>query len=73
MKRYLAFFGENWEARGGFGDFLGQFDTLEEAIAACTEMADKKSPWTSQWAHVFDCTEFRQAWENPDVFRNIKR
>lgn len=31
---YLIFAGDNYYPRGGFGDFIGRADTLEDAMAA---------------------------------------
>jgi hypothetical protein len=34
MKRYLAFYWHNYYPGGGMNDFVGDYDTLEEAIQA---------------------------------------
>jgi menaquinone-dependent protoporphyrinogen IX oxidase len=31
MKRYLLFAGEDYYPRGGWSDFIGDFDTIDEA------------------------------------------
>lgn len=41
MKRYLAFRGTIFYAAGGMNDFLGDFDTLEEAQEAVRGGTDK--------------------------------
>jgi len=32
LKRYLVFAYDNYYPAGGWGDFMGSFDTIEEAI-----------------------------------------
>ena len=34
MKRYLVFFGSNYYPSGGMGDFVGDFDNVEECKKA---------------------------------------
>lgn len=36
MKRYYAFYGDLYYPRRGMRDFIGDFDTIEEAKAAIT-------------------------------------
>ena len=45
LGRYLAFNGTNWEAAGGWDDFVGSAPTVEEA-KALAEGAD--------WGHIVD-------------------
>lgn len=47
MKRYLVFHGDVYYASGGWDDFIGSFDVLDEAIAAAP-----RSDFT--WWHVVD-------------------
>ena len=65
MKRYLAFFGDDHYPRGGMDDFIGDFDTEEEAQKAIVDALneDKKGAskyystlpkWSTHWADVFD-------------------
>ncbi len=51
MKRYLAFCGDNYYPCGGMNDFIGDFDTLEQAIQAI----DAEFVYCQSWAHVWDC------------------
>ncbi len=37
MKRYMAFGGSTYYPSGGWGDFKGSFDALEEAVACAKE------------------------------------
>jgi len=39
MKRFLAFAYPDYYPAGGQGDFIGDFDTLEAAVAGCLEDA----------------------------------
>ena len=54
MKRYLVFGWEAWEASGGFGDFLKDFDNFEEAEAFIREYIKGKS-WP--YGEVIDITK----------------
>lgn len=47
MKRYLLFMGAEHYPNGGWEDFAGDFDTIDEAKAAV-----RKDP--EDWAHVVD-------------------
>lgn len=44
-KRFLAFGGYNYYPGGGWEDFAGSFDTLDEAVTAAKEAADKDYGW----------------------------
>lgn len=37
MKRYFAFYNQDYYPAGGMNDFIGDFATLDEAISAITE------------------------------------
>jgi hypothetical protein len=47
MKRFLVFGYDNWYPSGGWDDFRGEFDTLEEA----KDFADKLA---TDHAHIID-------------------
>ena len=47
MKRYLLFAGQSYYANGGWADWKGTFDTLEEAVAHLTKL-------DIDWFHVID-------------------
>lgn len=52
MKRYLLFGGNVYYAGGGWNDYLGDFDTVDAAVAS-----EKASPVTerpAEWWHVVD-------------------
>ena len=63
MKRYLAFYGDCYYPSGGMGDFIGDFDTKEEAIQAIEEAHIEKRPddleWEWAWVQIYD-TEKRE-------------
>ena len=60
MKRFLAFRNSIYYAAGGMNDFLGDFDTFEEAQEAVRGGTDKweKEYWKTEpraeWGHVWD-------------------
>ena len=47
MKRYALFTGDDYYPRGGWDDFKGSFDTVEDALAAPR----------GEWFQVVDLTE----------------
>lgn len=50
MKRFLAFAYDSYYPSGGMGDFRGDFDTLESALASCRgEYADVLDTKTAKW------------------------
>jgi len=53
MKNYLAFYGDCYYPRGGMDDFIGDFDTLEEAIKAIEEAHKNRKDWDSNFASVY--------------------
>ena len=63
MKRYLAFYGDDYYPIGGMGDFIGDYDTKEEAIQAIEEAHKKNRPddlkWEWAWKQIYD-TEKRE-------------
>lgn len=57
MKTYLSFYGDCHYPRGGMNDFIGDYDTKEEAIQAIEEAHRKKNPddlmWERAWGSVW--------------------
>lgn len=47
MKRYLLFSGDDYYPCGGWDDFEGDFDTLEESLKLTKKHSD-------DWCHVVD-------------------
>ena len=54
MKRYLMFCGSTYYPSGGWGDFLGSFDSIEEGKTAL--LATRKTSREADWWHVIDGT-----------------
>ena len=58
MKRYLAFYGDNYYPNGGMDDFVGSFNTIEGAkVAVMVEHSKRTHPphhWENMWAHIYD-------------------
>lgn len=52
MKRYLVFAGEYYYPTGGWDDFVGDYDDLEDATAA-GKNPGHDGEW-HQWWHVID-------------------
>lgn len=56
MKQYLAFYGAVYYPSGGMDDFIGDFDTKEEAIE-CIKLKNEKDDYgnfKNNWANVYD-------------------
>lgn len=49
MKRYLLFAGDTYYPGGGWTDFIGSFDSIDDAIAATGHVQH-------DWWHVVDAT-----------------
>lgn len=47
MKRFLVFSGDQYYPSGGWGDFQGGYDTLEEALAS-------PDYTKADWGHIVD-------------------
>ena len=67
MKRYYAFYGDCYYPSGGMDDFIGDYDTKEEAIQAIEE-AQKNNrkedvKWEWAWAHIWDSKEKIKVYE----------
>lgn len=45
MKRYLLFAGEAYYPSGGWSDYEGSFDTVEEAILKQEQLKNRGQPW----------------------------
>lgn len=54
MKRYMAFGGQNDLPLGGFDDFQGLFDSVEDAVRHLTREELRRD-----WWQVVDTTEWR--------------
>lgn len=63
VKRFLAFAGSNYYPDGGWNDFKGSFETLEEAIKELDP--DIRTRWPSEaplydWTHIVDTEDGRR-------------
>ncbi len=57
MKQYFAFYGDYYYPGGGMKDFVGDYDTKNEAIEAI-ENAHLKNrgydDWENSWGNIWD-------------------
>lgn len=58
MKRFLTFYGAVWYPQGGMLDFIGDFDTKEEAVEAIKKAKAEYNiefhDWDKDWASIWD-------------------
>lgn len=54
MKRYLLFCGDKYYPYGGWDDFRGAFDTLEEAREAAVPTRTIYGDPSHDWWHIVD-------------------
>jgi len=62
MKRFLLFYGDIHYPSGGMKDFVGDYDTKEDALNAITETVNtdksyydtEEKKWENSWAHIYD-------------------
>ncbi len=59
MKNYLAFYGSVYYPSGGMADFIGDYDTLEEAIESINQKHNKchNVNWDCNWANVWSVSD----------------
>lgn len=70
MKRFLVFAGSNYYPCGGWSDFVGAYDSLEEARAAAEERKTLGQAYEARgqtfrctpddWAHVVDLEQMAE-------------
>ena len=80
MKQFLLFVGEAYYACGGFNDFNGDFESVDD----CLEKINSLQECDWQWFHIFDtvlCKVVLESKEKPhgvyrgdrkEVFDNVK-
>jgi hypothetical protein len=70
MKRYFAFYHANYYPLGGMKDFIGDFSSIQEALAYIEKYAieednnDKK--WDNASAHIWDSQSKMLVYERLD-------
>ncbi len=67
MKRFLAFYNQDYYPSGGMNDFIGDFETLEEAVNAVTEKDTTqrnaiKASWEKQGNFTYEWKQFEDMW-----------
>ena len=63
MKRFLLFAGGVYYASGGFGDFIGDFQTPEDARDKLAEWIGTGSDISYLWAHIYDAETMTMVYE----------
>ena len=58
MKKYMLFEGLHYYPSGGFGDFKGTFDTIEEAISFIAP-----NEHDIYWSHIVETESGQKVWE----------
>ncbi len=56
MKRFMVFAGDSYYPEGGMADFLGDYETIEEAITAVTATV-------GDWSQIVDTLDRRWMWD----------
>ncbi len=69
MKNFLVFVGANYYPAGGMEDFVGDFDTVAEAIKAAgdkvsAQLGDIAPVYDTLWANVYSVKQRKIIWEN---------
>ena len=59
MKQFLVFAGLDYYPEGGWSDFIGAYDTLDEAKANCPEI----DPFTIDWNQIVDLNTHKIVYE----------
>lgn len=68
MKQFLVFYGSIYYPSGGMDDFIGDYDNIDDAIAAVNKAAfdDRKykadEKWEYAWGHIYDTNKREQVW-----------
>lgn len=69
MKRFMAFYGSVYYPSGGMDDFVGDFDSMEEALEAINRKNAEDSTydtdevrWRYVWAHIYDTESRAEVW-----------
>lgn len=67
MKRFWLFYGEQYYANGGMGDFAKDFDTTEEAVWAAktrdkSEQEEVRARWEKGGNFTYEFKPFKDTW-----------
>jgi len=58
LKRYLAFYGDIYYPGGGMNDYIGSYESYDDAIKAIDEKHLENRPddvsWEWAWKQIFD-------------------
>lgn len=49
MKRFMLFFGDRYYPQGGMRDFIGSYNTIEEAVEKTLDQINDYD-----WFHIYD-------------------
>jgi hypothetical protein len=75
MKRYLVFFGQAYYPSGGWADFIGDFDDIEEAKRKAEKEVKARGSYVDAWAQVIDTSGKAKGcyilWEYDDMEDNV--
>jgi hypothetical protein len=72
MKRYMLFWGDNYYPNGGMDDFIGDYDTMDEAMQVFDSKVkeeidnsyyeNKEQVMTYRWAMIYDLEKREKVW-----------
>jgi len=52
LSKYLLFSGDHYYPNGGFSDYQGVFDSVEDAKEHLVMMASSDNSWKTDWAQI---------------------
>ena len=66
MKRFFAFKGDCYYPSAAMGDFVGDFDTVDDAVCALTYRYMTSKAWDDamQWACIWDSETRAEVWSD---------
>lgn len=69
MKQFLAFYGWFYYPSGGMDDFIGDFNSLGDAIKSVKKQKKKDGEdFTTVWGHVWDSKHKKIVWKSPVIY-----
>ena len=63
MKRFLLFAGDVYYPSGGFGDFIGDFQTPDDAKDKLLKWIETEGDPKYLWAHIYDTETMTMVYE----------